>query len=103
MQKTKKICGNSISLHPLNKANREDDVPSIDIAISPEHRSSGFGYDTAKTLCEYLLSKTGIDSVYWYAMPNIKASIRIAENLVEYRQTAETYWRKRCRMHLEKV
>lgn len=140
MQKTKEICGNSVSLYPLNKTNREEylkvfrrastfselyatsedlwksmsepigtdkddteryivcikgmdkvcgfinydmegSIPSIDIAIAPEYRNCGFGYGAAKLLCEYLLSQTGIDSVYWYAMPNNKASIRIAEKL----------------------
>lgn len=140
MNKTKEICGNSISLHLLNTDNREeylnvfqrastfsklyatsedlwrrmsepmgtandttvryivyakdadavcgfinydleDDVPSIDIAIAPEYRNNGYGYGAAKILCEHLLSQTGINSVYWHAMPNNTASIRIAEKL----------------------
>lgn len=138
MQNTKEICGNGISLLPLNTDNREEylkvfkrastfseiyavsddlwrtmsepmgtdndttvryiiyaedavcgfinydmegSIPSIDIAIAPEYRNCGFGYGASKLLCEYLLSQTGIDSIYWYAMPNNKASIRIAEKL----------------------
>ena len=59
----------------------EDGVPSIDIAIACEYRHRGFGYDAAKTLCDYLLSKEEIDYIYWYAMPNNEPSIKIAEKL----------------------
>lgn len=59
----------------------EDGVPSIDIAIAKEYRHQGYGYDAAKSLCNYLLSRENIDCVYWFAMPNNKPSIKIAEKL----------------------
>lgn len=59
----------------------EKGIPVIDIAIAQEYRQHGFGYDAAKALCEYLLSQGEIKLIYWFAMPNNKASIRIAEKL----------------------
>lgn len=59
----------------------EDGITSIDIAIAEEYRQQGYGYDAAKSLCNYLLSNVNIDCVYWFAMPNNKPSIRIAEKL----------------------
>lgn len=59
----------------------EEGLPSIDIAIVPEYRQSGYGYDAAKTLCEELLSKEWVETVIWHVMPNNTPSIKIAEKL----------------------
>lgn len=74
IKETNKVCG-------FINYDLEDGVPSIDIAIACEYRHRGFGYDAAKTLCDYLLSKEEIDYIYWYAMPNNEPSIKIAEKL----------------------
>ena len=59
----------------------EEGLPSIDIAIVPEYRQSGYGYDAAKTLCEDLLSKEWVETVIWHVMLNNTPSIKIAEKL----------------------
>lgn len=59
----------------------EKDMPSIDIAIEPQYRNNGYGYEAAKLLCEYLLSQKKIDAVLWHTMPKNIASIRIAKKL----------------------
>lgn len=74
MKKTKTICG-------VINYDMEAGVPSIDIAIAHEYRHRGLGYDAAKTLCDFLLSKEKIDCIYWYAMPNNEPSVKIAEKL----------------------
>lgn len=35
----------------------EDGALIIDIAIAEEYRQRGYGFDAAKALCDYLLSK----------------------------------------------
>lgn len=56
-------------------------VPWIDIAILKEHRHKGYGFEAAKILCNYLLSKNDVDYIYWFAKPNNAPSIKIAEKL----------------------
>ena len=71
---TKEACG-------FINYDMEDDMPSIDIAIAPNYRYQGYGYQAAETLCKYLLSEGQYHAILWHAMARNTASIRIAEKL----------------------
>lgn len=59
----------------------DENNPEIDIAILPEYRRKGYGYDASRILCNDIFKDHSVECIMWHAFQSNSASCRIAEKL----------------------